>query len=224
MRLLSFILLSSIAAAQSPPPILIQGAVAFETGRLIDSIHRTRTDTIGAWTFVHGTVDGYPVILSRTMMGSANAAAATALAIDRYHPRAIINAGTAGGHDPELHNGDIVIGLTAVNVGAFRTPPRTRNAGSSSLEWTSMDLTERKGDRDSDMHEGSLTTLTGDPSLVAAAHARSTRRPSRRWRPRRPRRSRKGGEFRSSASASSPTTPRRARSSIQRRAQHSRTL
>lgn len=50
-----------------------------------------------------------------------NAAAATALAIERFHPRAIINQGTAGGHDADLHVMDIVVGTESVNIGAFKT-------------------------------------------------------------------------------------------------------
>ena len=40
----------------------------------------------------------------------SNAEAATALAIERVRPRAIINHGTAGGHDPALHVVDGIIG------------------------------------------------------------------------------------------------------------------
>ena len=60
---------------------------------------------------------------------------APALAIDRYHPIAIINQGTAGGHDPNLRVGDIVIGTSAVSLGAFKTPHRLAGAGSSTLDW-----------------------------------------------------------------------------------------
>lgn len=37
------------------------------------------------------------MIISKTRMGMSNSAAATALAIERYKPIAIINQGTAGG-------------------------------------------------------------------------------------------------------------------------------
>ena len=80
----------------------------------------TKVEKIGAWTFWRGTVDGYPVIVSRTPMGASHAAA-TALAIERYHPQAIINQGTAGGHDPTLRVGDIVLGTSAVSLAAFKT-------------------------------------------------------------------------------------------------------
>jgi len=57
-------------------------------------------EKVGGWTFWSGSVDGYPVIVSRTLKGVENAAAATAIVIQRYNPIAIINQGTAGGYDP----------------------------------------------------------------------------------------------------------------------------
>ena len=57
---------------------------------------------------------GYPVVVSRTEQGLANAGVATALAIKYFNPIAVINQGTSGGHDPELHTFDIVIGETTV--------------------------------------------------------------------------------------------------------------
>lgn len=116
-------------------PVLIQGALRMETSRLLEALKGIKGETVGAWMFSRGTIDGYPVIVSRTMMGAAHAAAATALAIDRYHPIAIINQGTAGGHDPNLRVGDIVIGTSAVSLGAFKTPHRVAGAGSSTLDW-----------------------------------------------------------------------------------------
>ena len=67
-------------------------------------------ERVSGWTFWRGTIDGYPVVISKTLKGMENAAAATALAAERYHPVAIINQGTAGGHVPELHVYDIVLG------------------------------------------------------------------------------------------------------------------
>lgn len=95
-----------------------------------------------------GTVDGYPVIVSRTRMGASQAAAATALAIERYQPAAIINQGTTGGHDPTLRIGDIVLGTSAVSLAAFKTPHRVVGLGSDTLDWAPLDLIERDGDEE----------------------------------------------------------------------------
>ena len=66
---------------------------------------------------------------SKTLKGMSNAAAATALAAERSHPVAIINPGTAGGHEPGLHVYDIVLGTQSVNLGSFKTGYRARGEG-----------------------------------------------------------------------------------------------
>jgi adenosylhomocysteine nucleosidase len=100
----------SIAATPTSNPILIQGAMDIETTTLINALKNQSQITVGAWTFWQGTINDYPVVISRTEVGIANAAAATTLAIERFKPALIINQGTSGGHDPKLKRGDIVIG------------------------------------------------------------------------------------------------------------------
>ena len=157
----------SIPAATAP--ILVQGALQMETSLLVASLDDVRADTTGPWMFWRGTLDGHPVVVSRTRMGTAHAAAATALAIERYHPSAIINTGTAGGHDPSLRVGDLVLGVNAVTLGAYKTPYRLAGAGSNALAWRALDLVERPGDADGELHEGTTTRLAGDTALLGAA-------------------------------------------------------
>ena len=159
------------SAALSKPqhPILIQGALEMETGRLVGLLKNRKTEISGPWTFVSGTVDGYPVIVSRTRMGGAHAASATTAAIARYRPIAVINQGTAGGHDPSLRVGDIVIGRAAVGIAAFKSPSRAAGHGSNSLEWIPLDLAERKGEEDGALHEGEVTRIAADEGLLEVA-------------------------------------------------------
>jgi len=116
------------ALSQSPVgssrPVIVQGAMPSETDGLVGRLQDVRLEQIGGWKFWHGSVNGYPVIVSRTLKGIANAAASTAIAIERYHPAAIINQGTAGGVEPSLHLHDIVLGTRAVSIGAFKSPHR----------------------------------------------------------------------------------------------------
>lgn len=42
-------------------------------------------------------------------IGKVNAAMSTTILIERYHPDLIINTGSAGGLNPELNVGDLVI-------------------------------------------------------------------------------------------------------------------
>jgi adenosylhomocysteine nucleosidase len=127
-------------SASAVRPVVVQGAMTSETEKLILRLDDASVERVGGWTFWRGTVDGYPVIVSKTLKGVSNSAAATVIAVERYHPIAILNQGTAGGHDPDLHIYDIVLGVSAVNLGAFKSPYRPAGRGSNPLEWTPIDL------------------------------------------------------------------------------------
>src|SRR5439155_1700346 len=127
-------------------------------------------ESLHGWTFWSGTVDGYPVVISKTLKGMANAAAATALAAERYHPVAIINQGTAGGHVPDLHVYDIVLGTQAVNLGSFKTGYRVRGQGSEVAEWSPLDLMRSDGSAGQDPNARTMRRFAGDQNLLAAAH------------------------------------------------------
>jgi adenosylhomocysteine nucleosidase len=127
-------------SASAVRPVVVQGAMTSETEKLILRLDNASVERVGGWTFWRGTVDGYPVIVSKTLKGVSNSAAATVIAVERYHPIAILNQGTAGGHDPDLHIYDIVLGVSAVNLGAFKSPYRPAGRGSNPLEWTPIDL------------------------------------------------------------------------------------
>jgi adenosylhomocysteine nucleosidase len=109
------------------------------------------------------------VIVSKTLKGVTNAAAATVIAAERYHALAIINQGTAGGHDPSLHLYDIVIGTSAVNLGAFKSPFRATGAGSNTLDWVPMDLMASEGSAGNDPNVRTVTRFKGDATLLAIA-------------------------------------------------------
>lgn len=110
-------------------PILYTGAMDAETLYLMNELTQAEQVTLGCWKCMCGFLDGIPVVIVRTNQGMANAAASTALAIERFHPRAVLNQGTSGGHAPDLHRGDIVIGARVINMTAVRTPDRERGAG-----------------------------------------------------------------------------------------------
>lgn len=149
-------------------PLIVQGAMQVEIEKLATSLDQSAVDRVGEWTFWRGTVDGYPVIVSKTLKGMSNAAAATTIAVQKYQPVAIINQGTAGGHDPDLRLYDIVIGSRSVNLGAFKSPFKGAGAGSHPLEWKPLNLTAADGSAANDRNEG-LATFEGDPALMATA-------------------------------------------------------
>src|SRR5262245_45146146 len=121
-------------------PIVVQGAMDVEIRRLAAALADAREERVGQFAFWIGTIDGYPVVISKTLKGMENAAAATALAAERYRPAAIVNQGTAGGHQPDVHVFDIILGVEAVNLGSFKTGFRARGGGSDVAEWSPLDL------------------------------------------------------------------------------------
>lgn len=162
------------AAAVTPPPILVQGAMPVETRTLVAALHGVEELQVEGWTFWTGTIDGTPVVVSKTLKGMANAAAATALAIERFHPAAIVNQGTAGGHDPALQVGDIVLGVASVNIGAFKTGARAPGEGSRFDDWQPMDLNRTEGSAGQDPEAWQMRRFPGDAALLAAAHTAQT--------------------------------------------------
>ncbi len=150
-------------------PIVVQGAMRSETEELAGRLANISVDRVGGWTFWRGTIDGYPVIVSRTLRGIANAAAATAVAIEHYQPIAIINQGTAGGHEPGLHVYDIVLGNDVVSLGAFKTPYRAAGAGSNPLSWTPLNMMSPEGTASTDSAGHRVARFAGDSLLLAVA-------------------------------------------------------
>jgi adenosylhomocysteine nucleosidase len=142
--------------------------MASETEALVGRLESARLEQVGTWKFWQGTIDGYPVIVSRTNKGMANAAAATVLAIERFRPLAIVNQGTSGGHDPSLNVYDIVIGTRTLNIGAFKTPHRPAGAGSDPTTWQPRDL-RLEGSAGAPTAVQQLAEFEAAPWLLAAA-------------------------------------------------------
>ena len=120
-------------------PVVIQGAMDVETNYLISKLNDPQEIKIGPWSFHKGTVLDYPVIISQTHVGMTNAAAVTALAIERFNPIAIINQGVAGGHTAKLKPYDIILGTTSVNYGAIKTLFKAEGKGTDLKNWDKME-------------------------------------------------------------------------------------
>jgi adenosylhomocysteine nucleosidase len=157
------------APASELRPVVVQGAMPIEVDRLVGRLADVEAERIGGWSFWSGRIDGYPVVVSRTMKGIANAAAATVLAVERFRPVAVINQGTAGGHDPSLRLYDIVIGASSVSLTAFKSPHRPAGAGSNPLDWKALDLMASEGSAGNDPKAQRIARFQADPGLLAAA-------------------------------------------------------
>ena len=99
----------TLALAQSVVGVLgIAGEIAPIERRLQDS----REVAVRGYVFRVGTLNGRKVVVGRSGVGKVNAAIVTTLLIDEFNPSVILFSGTAGGIDPGLHPGDVVIGAT----------------------------------------------------------------------------------------------------------------
>jgi adenosylhomocysteine nucleosidase len=167
-------LLAACVTRDAARPIVVQGAMDVEVRKLAGALENATEEKVQGWTFWRGTLDGYPVVISKTLKGMSNAAAATSLAAERYHPIAIINQGTAGGHVPDLRVFDIVLGAESVNLGSFKTGYRPRGQGSDFEGWVPLDLMRSEGSAGQDPNARTMRRFRGDEGLLAAArNARS---------------------------------------------------
>ena len=160
-----FLVLSSLAFSKET--ILVQGAMDMEVDYLIKNLQNPKRNHIGGWTFWKGNIGEHDVIVSRTEVGLVNAAAATAIGIERYKPTIIINQGTSGGHDSSLHTGDIVLGTEVVNIGAIRTERKEEGISENMRDGIFFDVVQRLRDK-----ENNLTTyevFKSDSSLIEVA-------------------------------------------------------
>jgi adenosylhomocysteine nucleosidase len=114
-----------------PVDVLVQGAEMTELGPLLAALQNKQEHRVGAWHFWRGTLRGKSAVISLTEVGPMNAAAATALGIERWQPRVILNQGTSGAHDPQLQVRDIVLGVKNVEFNAFKTQPAKDGEGAS---------------------------------------------------------------------------------------------
>jgi adenosylhomocysteine nucleosidase len=155
------------AQAADAVDVVVQGAVDAEVEPLVSALTGATRIQIASWTFWRGRLAGRDVVVSRTEVGPINAVAATTLAIRTFHPRLIINQGTAGATDPDLRVFDIVVGEATVDYGGFRTPHVDAGGGSNQQAWMRMPHRLRFGGD----QRVELPVFPGDPDVLAAALA-----------------------------------------------------
>ncbi|QFT87692.1 5'-methylthioadenosine/S-adenosylhomocysteine nucleosidase [Bacillus sp. THAF10] len=152
-------------------PIMVQGPMPIEAEKFADRLENVKEEKSGSFVFYIGTLDNYPVIVAKTGKGMENTAAATAVAIERYNPIAIINQGTSGGHDADLNVFDIVLGERTTNLGSLKTANKDENQGTDPTEWIPMDLMASEGSAGEDPNAEKIRYYEGDKELLAAANA-----------------------------------------------------
>ncbi len=116
-------------------PILIQGAMDVETDYLVSSLNEVESVVLGGFHFWTGTFGRHQLVVSRTDVGIARCAAATALALREFQPTLVINQGIAGAHAEELEVGDIIVGGTCVAIHNTETTLLQAGEGSRPFAW-----------------------------------------------------------------------------------------
>lgn len=84
-------------------------AIPQELTHLHDVLADSHSRRVAHTVFHTGTLDGRDVVLAGSGMGRVNAAIVTTLLADRLGCRTIVFTGVAGGLDPSLRIGDIVV-------------------------------------------------------------------------------------------------------------------
>lgn len=92
----------------------IIGAMAEEVADLIPQLANVKQETNAGLTFYQGQLANRNVVVVRSGVGKVNAALCAQLLITKFGVSAIINTGVAGGIDPRVKIGDIVVSTHAV--------------------------------------------------------------------------------------------------------------
>lgn len=89
--------------------IAVVGAMEEEVEILRREIGLGKITTIGNCEFIEGKVGKHEVIVTKSGIGKVNAAMATTILLQNFKPDIVLNTGSAGGTNPELEVGTIVI-------------------------------------------------------------------------------------------------------------------
>ncbi|SFL65135.1 5'-methylthioadenosine/S-adenosylhomocysteine nucleosidase [Salibacterium qingdaonense] len=89
--------------------IAVIGAMDEEVELLKSKLENRREEESGGTRFFSGKMYGADVVLIQSGIGKVNAAAATTLVLEKYKPDLVINTGSAGGLNPALNVGDLVV-------------------------------------------------------------------------------------------------------------------
>lgn len=110
------------------------GAFGAEVTLVKQTLKKSKTVVVDGVSFTTGRIGKQRVVVAETGIGKVNAAMTTALLLDHFRPQRVLFTGIAGGTNPDLQPGDIVIGRQTAHhdygsITDKNTPTRqTRNA------------------------------------------------------------------------------------------------
>lgn len=88
----------------------VLGAFPEEVRLLLTQLKNKHEKIIQRTSFTTGTLRGVKVVVALTGIGKVNAATTTLLTIEHFRPKLVLFTGIAGGINPQMLPGDIVIG------------------------------------------------------------------------------------------------------------------
>ncbi|CAN5609711.1 5'-methylthioadenosine/S-adenosylhomocysteine nucleosidase [soil metagenome] len=118
MRALRLALVVLLAWAGAPalaqkldatPRTVVMTAFPPEWDALVASVEAPVARKINGMTLITGTMTGKPVLLMQSGVSMVNAAMNTQLVLDRFAVKRIVFSGIAGGVDPALSIGDVIV-------------------------------------------------------------------------------------------------------------------
>jgi adenosylhomocysteine nucleosidase len=95
--------------AETAPRLLLMSAFEPEMTRLRSQARLARTNVINGRGYYVGELAGREVVLVLSGISMVNAAMTAQTALDHFRIRGIVFSGIAGGVNPELHVGDVVV-------------------------------------------------------------------------------------------------------------------
>jgi len=120
---------------EAKQPVVILGPMDCEIQLIVDALDDVSVSKAGNATLYSGTYKGIPVVAVHSLIGMVNASSATTYAVNELNPCLVIIQGTSGGHNPALHQGDIVLGQNLVETGSYYSPHRDAGTGSVQADW-----------------------------------------------------------------------------------------
>ncbi len=113
-KIIILLFLFSIKIHAQKPLTAILGAFRDEVKLLEDSLQNKREVTVKGIRFVTGDFRGRTVVVALTGVGKVNAAMTTTILLMNWQPQQLIFTGIAGGVNPEILPGDIVIAKSTI--------------------------------------------------------------------------------------------------------------
>ena len=98
----------------SSQPIAVLTAIPEEIAAFGAHLIEVGRESVAGISIHHGTLDGRAVMLAESGIGKVNGALAATVMLDRFHCGGIIFSGVAGGLDPALAVGDLVIATEVI--------------------------------------------------------------------------------------------------------------